>query len=135
MNLFDKYKTMARDTVTARENITKTPIDISSAEYSKSLKEEKNIPQVPLDNPSAEYSKTAMDIMKRKYSSLIQWLREYPVTDEDILDGATWLYVRIQDTIRILDACMIAEDLQGFDRAIEKLKSQYLEAVNRLINW
>ena len=78
---------------------------------------------------------TVMETMKRKYSDLILWLQGYPVIGDDILDGATWLYVRIQDTIRILDACMIAEDLQGFDRAIEKLKSQYLEAVNRLINW
>jgi len=50
-----------------------------------------------------------MDVMKKHYSDFVLWLQECDVTGDDILDCATWLYLKIQAAIEKMDRRCLPE--------------------------
>ena len=71
-------------------------------------------------------------LMKQQYGDLTLWLRGYDVTGDDILDGATWLYIKIQDAIEQMDRAMIAEDIKNFSMQLGEVKRLYLQACDEV---
>jgi len=71
-------------------------------------------------------------ILDEKYKSLMQWLKGYPVTDFEIKETMPEHYQKIQDAITEMDSHYYNENLQGFTEAMDKVKSLYLEAMNKV---
>ncbi|SPQ02055.1 hypothetical protein NBG4_890013 [Candidatus Sulfobium mesophilum] len=77
--------------------------------------------------------KSAFAIISEEYDRLVLWLREQPWTGQDIRAVSQDLYDQIQGTIAQMDERFMAEDLEGFKGASDKLKKTYLEGA-RLIH-
>jgi hypothetical protein len=76
--------------------------------------------------------KPLRDIFEERYRELCRWLKSYPVIAEEIKEYSPELYQSIQDAIEDMDSYFLTENLQGFTKAMEKVKKLYLEAVNSI---
>ena len=72
------------------------------------------------------------DVFSETYINLTKWLKSYPVTAEEIQEAMPELYQKLQDAITKMDNYFLNKNLKGFNEAMGKVKSLYLEALKTL---
>jgi hypothetical protein len=72
--------------------------------------------------------------MLEQYKALIQWLKSYQMTIEDIKEADIELYDSILTAVENTDKAFYSENLQGFTEGVYAVKQLYKRAMERTSN-
>jgi len=73
--------------------------------------------------------KPVKDVMANEFHSLCKWLEGFDLGSEEIKERLPALYQDLRDAIAEMDSCFVNEDLQGFLKAISKIRQIYTDAL------